>query len=153
MGLLDGVLGSVLGNVMGGNKAQGSGNPLMDLALQMITSKMSGGAAGGAQGSNVASGAGGLGGLLEQLTKGGLGEQAASWVSTGENMPVSGEQISGALGQDQIADIARQLGMSNGDVSGGLAQILPDVINKVTPNGQVPSQDMLQNILAGFFKK
>lgn len=146
MGLLD----SILGSVMGGAKAQGSGNPLMDLALQMITSKMGGG---GAQAGAGAAGAGGLGGLLEQLTKGGLAEQAASWVSTGDNIPVSGEQISQALGQGQIADIASRLGMSKEQVSGGLAQILPDVINKVTPNGQVPSEDMLQNMLSMFLKK
>lgn len=145
MGLLD----SILGSVMGGGKSQGSGNPLMDLALQMITSKMGGGAQAGAAGAGM----GGLGGLLEQLTKGGLAEQAASWVSTGENMPVSGDQISQALGQGQIAEMASKLGMSHEQVSGGLAQILPDVINKVTPNGQVPSEDMLQNMLSMFLKK
>ncbi len=169
MGLLD----SVLGSLMGGGAQQGS-SPLVKIAMDMLL-KQGGGAAqgggglggmlgsvlgGGASGaqSNAAPSAapdmGGLGGILDAFQKGGLGHLADSWVSTGENLPVSGDQVSDVLGQDKIAQMADQLGMSRADVSGGLAQILPQLINQVTPNGQVPqNQSMIQDALGALFKR
>ena len=160
MGLLDSVLGSVMGGGQQGN------SPLMQLALQMLMSRAGGGGAGGGLGgmlggmlgggqSNVsAPNMGGLGGIMDAFQKGGLGHLADSWVSQGENMPVSGDQISHVFGQDKISEIANQLGMSHGDVSGGLAQILPQLINHVTPNGQVPQDhSMIQDALSALLKR
>jgi uncharacterized protein YidB (DUF937 family) len=141
MGLLDGLLGGL----MGGQQQQGDSNPLLQIAMQMITNK--GGAGGGMD-------MGGLSGIVEAFQKGGLGNLADSWVGTGENLPVSPDQLSQALGSDKISQIASQLGMSQGDVSGGLAQILPQLIDKVTPNGQLPANSsMIENALSMFMKR
>jgi uncharacterized protein YidB (DUF937 family) len=163
MGLLD----SIIGSAMGGGQ-QGS-NPLMQLAMQMLMKQgggqQGGGGLGGMLGSMLGGGGnqapaqaapdmGGLGGILEAFQKGGLGHIADSWVGTGDNLPVNADQVTQALGQDKIAQMANQLGMSHGDVSGGLAKILPDLINHVTPNGQVPQDhSMIQDALGMLFKK
>jgi uncharacterized protein YidB (DUF937 family) len=165
MGLLD----SVLGSVLGGGSSQGS-NPLMQMALQMLMNNggnaggaggaggglggMLGGMLGGGQSNAAAPSVGGLGGIMDAFQKGGLGHIADSWVSQGDNMPVSGDQISSVFGQDKIAAMASQLGMSHSDVSGGLAQILPQLVNHVTPNGQVPQDhSMIQDALGSLFKR
>ncbi len=162
MGLLD----SVLGSVLGGGGSQGS-NPLMQMALQMLMHNgggagggaggglggMLGGMLGGGQSNMAAPSMGGLGGIMDAFQKGGLGHIADSWVGKGDNMPVSGDQISHVFGQDKIAAMASQLGMSHSEVSGGLAQILPQLINHVTPNGQVPQDhSMIQDALGSLFK-
>ncbi len=79
---------------------------------------------------------GGLG-LLEQLAAGGLGEQVKSWVGGGQNLPVSADQIVSALGSDRVKQLADQLGLSHLDAAGGLANLLPQVIDHLTPNGAV----------------
>jgi uncharacterized protein YidB (DUF937 family) len=68
----------------------------------------------------------------------------SSWVSTGQNLPISGNQLQDVLGSDLIQQFAKKLGTSNADVSGGLANLLPDLIDKLTPNGQLPEKDALQ---------
>lgn len=80
---------------------------------------------------------GGLSGILEKLKASGLGEQAASWVSKGENLPISADQISSALGNSQIAEMAAKFGITPEVLSSQIAQHLPGVIDKMTPNGEV----------------
>ena len=144
MGLLDGILGSVLG----GNSGGGS-NPLLQIAMQMLANKGGGGTGGGAMDAM-----GGLGGIISAFQKGGLGPLTDSWVGTGDNLPVSGDQLSQVLGSDKISQIASQLGMSQSDAAGGLAKILPDLVNHVTPNGQVPaSHSMVEDALSMFLKR
>ena len=134
VGLLDSVLGSVLGKVMGGGQ---QGNALMDMAMGLLNNPQSGG----------------LSGLLEKFKASGLGDQAASWVGTGENAPVSGDQIHNALGGDFINQIASKLGVDASQASGGLAQLLPTLIDKLTPNGAVPADgNQLAQGLAGLRK-
>lgn len=147
MGLLDGLLG----NLMGGGNSGGSGsNPLLQIAMQMLANRGGGGAGGGGALDSM----GGLGGIVSAFQKGGLGHLADSWVGTGENLPVSGDQLTEVLGADKIGQIASQLGMSQGDAAGGLAKILPDLINHVTPNGQMPADhSMIENALSMFMKK
>lgn len=157
-----------LGGLLGGGQG-GAANPKM-MILQAVLGMMSGGggqqqpAGGGALGAlggllgggggqqaagsgpglgAVLGGVGGLGGLLGMMKQAGLGEQADSWVSTGENMPVDGQQISQVFGNERIQQMAQQFGLSPEEVSGHLAQILPEVVNHVTPNGAVPQQDEL----------
>ena len=81
---------------------------------------------------------GGLAGLLGTLEKGGLGDIAQSWVGKGANLPVSGEALQQALGGDAIGQIAGQLGLDSGAASGMLAQVLPGLIDKMTPDGALP---------------
>lgn len=130
MGLLDSVLGAALG---GGHSGGGGGQA--DL-LKMVIGMLAGGGQGGQGGAD----SGGLGGLLEQFQRNGLGEVAGSWVSTGQNLPISPDQLGQVLGGDQIAGMASKLGMNQGDLLGQLSQMLPQVIDQLTPNGQVPQQ-------------
>ena len=85
---------------------------------------------------------GGLGGLMEKFNHAGLGDAAKSWVGTGENAPVSGDQIGQVLGGDMMGELAAKLGMSQGDAAGSLAQMLPGLIDKLTPNGHAPADGL-----------
>ena len=116
MGLLDGLLGNVLGS--GAQQGQGS---MMQVALQVLQQN------------------GGLPGIISKFEHGGMADHVGSWVGTGANMPISGAQLQEILGSGSIGEIAQRLGMSHGDASSGLAQALPQLIDKLTPGGQVPA--------------
>jgi uncharacterized protein YidB (DUF937 family) len=94
--------------------------------------------AGGAAGTILS---GGLGDLMKQLQQNGLGDQADSWVSNGPNKQVSPGDLSSALGADQIESLASQSGLSRNDLLQGLSQFLPDVVNKLTPDGRLPDEN------------
>lgn len=111
MGLLDGLLG-------GGG---GEGSPL------------------GAITDLLGSQEGGLGGLLSAFEQGGLGEAAKSWVSSGENLPVSADQIQTILSSGVLADFASRLGIDPKQAAGTLADVLPQVIDQLTPGGKLPA--------------
>lgn len=133
MGLLDGLLGGLTGAQQQGD------NPLVQIAMQMLSG----------QGQN-----GGLGGLIDAFQKAGLGQHMDSWIGTGQNLPINADQLSQVLGSDKIKDIAGQLGMSHGEVSGGLADMLPQLIDKITPHGQVPADtSSLESMLGAFLKR
>lgn len=82
---------------------------------------------------------GGIGGLVTQLTQGGLGSEVSSWIGSGQNAPVSGSQITQALGGGSIAKIAQELGIDPQEAGNLLAQVLPHLIDHMTPNGQLPA--------------
>ena len=82
---------------------------------------------------------GGLGGLLSQFQQAGYGDQANSWVSQGQNLPINGDILSKVLGSGQLDQIAQQLGMSRGQAADQMASALPDVVNHMTPQGSLPS--------------
>ncbi len=153
MGLLDSILGSVLGG--GGGQNQNSGQAaLINAVIQMVANKGAGGGGLGGLVGSLAGGAGaqggGLGGLIGALTQGGLGQAANSWVGTGQNQPVSPDQITQALGGSGggiLAQLAQAAGMSHGEAADGLSQILPGLVDKLTPDGQVPQQDSLEKML------
>jgi uncharacterized protein YidB (DUF937 family) len=84
---------------------------------------------------------GGLGGLLEKLQQGGLGDVAKSWVGTGPNPPVSPDKLGPALGPSIIKTLAEKTGMSEQDVTAQLSQILPGFVDKLTPQGRLPTHD------------
>ena len=124
MGLLDGMAKGLLAKVLGGGSSQ---NPLMDIVLGLITSPETGG----------------LQGLIQTFKEKGLGDAMSSWISTGENQSISGDQIQHALGGNFIQQIAQQLGSSKSEVAGSLANLLPDIIDKLTPTGKLPEGDQL----------
>jgi len=97
---------------------------------------------GGGTGASGAAG-GGLGALLEQFQRAGFGEQAGSWVGTGSNQAIPSNAIDKVFGRDGMAEIARRAGVSEQDASRGLAELLPEVVDRVTPSGQVPEDDKL----------
>jgi len=114
MGLFDEVT-SLVGNIAGGQGADG--------------------VLGAVQG--LIGDSGGLQGLLQKLQAGGLGEQVKSWIGTGQNLPISAEQIQQVLGSPQVAAIAGKLGIDPQQAAAQVAQFLPGLIDKLTPNGQL----------------
>lgn len=94
--------------------------------------------------SNLIDQQGGLGGLVQKLQNGGLRDVVASWVGTGENLPVSAEALQQVLGNEQISQIAAKLGLSPDQAAGSLAQLLPQVVDKLTPNGSIEGGGLLE---------
>jgi len=124
MGLFD----QVVGAVMSGQTTDGAANPLLAGIMQLINDPQTGG----------------LAGLVQAFQNGGLGEIAKSWVSTGQNLPISAEQIQSVLGSSGILqNLASQFGLSSEQVSGQLAELLPQVVDKLTPNGALPESNDL----------
>jgi uncharacterized protein YidB (DUF937 family) len=125
MGFLDGIAGAVLGKLGG---EQGS---MAQAAIELFDQN------------------GGIDGVLEKFKASGLAEQAASWVGNGENLAISAEQISSVLGNGAIADLAAKLGLSPETLSAQIAQHLPTMIDKLTPNGEVEgnSSNLLSTVL------
>lgn len=138
-------LNELLGGLLGGaGGAGGSGGFDINQLSSLIGPVM--GMLGGAQGAN---GASGLEGLLAAMQSGGLGDAANSWVSPGENQAVDPNALANAIGPDAMGQLAQQSGLSTDDVANNLSQVLPDLVNNLTPNGQVPSTDDLTNMLGG----
>ena len=145
MGMLDGLIGSVIGNMMGGagaapGAAPGAGagaNPLLNIAFQLMQQQ------------------GGLQGLLGTLSQGGMQKQAESWVSQGQNQGVSGDLLKSVLGSGVLGNLGAQHGMNANEVSSGLASMLPELINQMTPQGNVPSNanDMISQAMGMLLKK
>ena len=94
--------------------------------------------AGGAAGSVLS---GGLGDLLNQLQQGGHGEAANSWVGKGENKPIAPGDLASALGADQIESLSAQSGLSRDELLSGLSQYLPQVVDHLTPDGRLPTEN------------
>jgi uncharacterized protein YidB (DUF937 family) len=82
---------------------------------------------------------GGLGGLLNKLQQGGLGNATNSWVGSGQNQPVAPGQLGSALGPNIIKTLAQQTGLSEDELTKQLSQVLPGVVDKMTPNGRLPT--------------
>jgi uncharacterized protein YidB (DUF937 family) len=149
MDLLQGILGAV-GAMQGGQNQQAAGNPMLNAVLGMLANSSHGGAqqnaqpagGGGVGGGMSAMGAlsamGGLGALVSAFQGAGLGKVVESWIGSGQNMPINGDQLQQVLGHDKIADIAQQLGMSHQDTAGQLSSALPKIIDMLTPHGQAP---------------
>ena len=93
---------------------------------------------------------GGLGGLLDKLQGAGHGEIVKSWVGPGQNQPIEPGQLRSALGQKTISDVAQQAGISEQDLLTQLSQHLPQFVDKLTPNGRIPS---LQEVAATLSQK
>lgn len=96
--------------------------------------------AGGAAGSVLS---GGLGDLLNQLQQGGHGEAANSWVGKGENKAIAPGDLANALGADQIESLSAQSGLSRDELLSGLSQYLPQVVDHLTPDGRLPTENEL----------
>jgi uncharacterized protein YidB (DUF937 family) len=148
-GGLGGMLGKAVGGAMGGG-AGGLGG--------MLGSALGNAMGGGAAPAQAQAGGIGLGGLLEAFTQHGMGDVAKSWVGTGQNMPVSHDQLTQVLGGDALSQMASQLGMNQGDLLGHLSQMLPQVVDKLTPQGNIPQGDVhgmgdLGSLLGGLLKQ
>lgn len=101
-------------------------------------------------------GQGGLQNLISQFGAKGLGDVIGSWVSTGKNLPISPDQLQGVLGNDAIKNIASKLGIDSNELTSQLSNLLPDVVDKLTPDGKVPEDDIMSkgmDLLGGLFGK
>ena len=115
MSFLEDMAGKELSSMM-----SGSSNPLLATVMQMINTQP-----------------GGLSGLVQQFHDKGLGSLVSSWVGTGQNLPISADQLQHVLGSDQIKELAAKAGISPETASSHLSQLLPMLIDHLTPNGQV----------------
>ena len=118
MGLLDSVMGAVTGHMQNQN-----GGGLADVLGGLLANN---------------SELGGLGGLVDKFHQNGMGDIVGSWIGKGDNLPISADQIASAFGSGTLGNIASQLGLDPAQVSGQLAQILPGLIDKLTPHGALP---------------
>jgi uncharacterized protein YidB (DUF937 family) len=134
------LFGDVVNKLMGG-AASGESNPgVAGAILELLNNQQ-----------------GGISGLLENFQQGGLGNLVSSWIGTGTNLPISAEQIQQVLGQEQIQAFAQKAGIAPEAASAHLAEALPDVVDKLTPDGQVPQADDLMSrgmvLLQGLISK
>lgn len=120
MGLLDQLAGQVMGSLGAQQQDPVPQGELLNGVMAMLNN------------------AGGLSGLVQKLQASGLGDQVASWIGTGDNHTVSGNQIADALGGEHIEQLAQQAGLEPEHAATGLAQLLPQIIDSLTPNGQIP---------------
>jgi uncharacterized protein YidB (DUF937 family) len=118
-----------------GSMLSSSSNPLAAAVMQMINNQP-----------------GGLSGLVQQFHDKGMGGLVSSWVSTGQNLPISADQIQNVLGSEQVKELAAKSGISPDVVSSHLAQLLPMLVDKLTPNGQVPQTSSLLEEGMGMLK-
>jgi uncharacterized protein YidB (DUF937 family) len=183
MGLLDDLLGGLAGQATGGRGRQeaapggasGAGmsqvlTALLPVVVGMLANRGAqgasnqpnyapgGGGLGGVLGQVLGGGAagggaGGLGGLLEQLQRAGYGEQADSWVGRGANKPIPSDAMSQIFGREGLQQISRRAGISEDEASRGLSQLLPEVVDRVTPDGEVPDADALTNRVDDFARR
>ncbi len=94
-------------------------------------------------------GTGGLAGLVQAFQGKGMGDMISSWISTGPNPPITAAQVTNVLGQDTVTQFAQKAGVPHGDAGGLLASLLPTVIDKLTPQGNVPDSNTLESALGG----
>ncbi len=130
MGLFDSLVGSVLSNL--GNQTD---NPMLRSVATMLANHE-----------------GGIDGLIQQFKDKGMGDVIGSWVGTGQNAPISADQLKDVLGEGKIAEIANSLGISHGEAASQLSAALPQLIDKLTPNGQVDGS-LIEQAIAMFTKR
>lgn len=149
MGYLDDALKTA---VPGGNLTK----PLMIAAGLLLASKMFGGSkpaapAAPAPAEQDSDGGllGGLGGLIDKFRNSGQGDTIDSWVGTGQNKPIQPGQLQNTLGNQTISDLARQSGLSEQDLLAQLSTVLPDLVDKLTPQGRMPTE---QEVRRGYYR-
>ncbi|MGH6634740.1 MAG: YidB family protein [Gammaproteobacteria bacterium] len=121
----------------GGTFVGAKGDKLMDAAIKLLDNPQTGG----------------LAGLIQTFRDKGLDDAISSWIGTGENKPVSGEQVQEALDQGQIEEAAQAAGVSREEASSRLASLLPQLIDKLTPDGKLPEGDAIGQALAALKSK
>jgi len=127
VGLLDNLENQAVSGLLGGNSS-----PLVTSILQMIQSQP-----------------GGLQGLVQSFHDKGLGGLVSAWVSTGPNPPATADQIQQVLGSDKVKQLAAAAGISPDLAGSSIAQLLPTIVDKLTPNGQVGDHSSVMNMVGG----
>jgi uncharacterized protein YidB (DUF937 family) len=128
MGLLDDVAGALGGQGGSGNAALGALGGLVERA-------------------------GGVQGIMSKLEAAGLGDKVQSWVGTGDNKAISPDEVKRALGPEEIRGAAERAGVSEDEAASGIAGMLPQLIDQVSPDGKLPDIGPLDDMLSGFLKR
>jgi uncharacterized protein YidB (DUF937 family) len=134
MGILDQVLGQALGSISGGGKGA-DGAALVKGVLEMVSGHQ-----------------GGIDGMHKQFQQAGLGDAMASWISTGQNKPISPADLTRVLGQGRVEELAQRAGVPKQNGADLLSQLLPAVIDQLTPKGAAPAQGQLGSLGAELLK-
>jgi uncharacterized protein YidB (DUF937 family) len=92
---------------------------------------------------------GGIAGLQKMFQQGGLGGVFSSWLGSGQNLPVSADQLQNVLHSGAFQEVAQKAGIDPTQLTGMMSTLLPHLVDKMTPNGQVPDTSTLQNMLKG----
>lgn len=159
MGLLDEMLGGLLGAageapMDGRGQTAGGGMSSVLTALLPVVLGMLANRGGGIPQAGAGPGdMGGLGDLLDRFRSTGYGDQANSWVSTGQNLPISPDTIGQVFGAGGLGDIAHRAGVTEQQASEGLSQLVPEVVDHLTPGGQVPDFDQLNSSVDSFLRR
>ncbi len=133
MGLLD-----QIGGAVGGALGQGKGGGIAAVLLPQLISMLSK--------------PGALGNLTSAFQGAGLGNVLQSWLGSGQNLPISGDQVKQVLGSGTVADLAKSAGIGESETSNALAGLLPQVIDKLSPGGNLPAQGDLGGALSSLGK-
>jgi uncharacterized protein YidB (DUF937 family) len=133
MGVLD-QLGGAVGSVLGQGKGGGVAAVLLPQLIAMLSKP------------------GALANLTNAFQSAGLGNILQSWIGTGQNLPISADQVQKVLGAGTIGDLAKQAGIGEAETSSALAGLLPQVIDKISPGGNVPAGNDLGGALASLGK-
>lgn len=133
MGLLD-QIGGAVGGVLGQGGKGGVNAVLVQQLIAMLSKP------------------GALGNLTSAFQSAGLGNVLQSWLGNGQNLPISGDQVKQVLGSGTVADLAQKAGIGESDASNALAGLLPQVMDKLSPNGNMPSQGDLSGALSSLGK-
>ncbi len=131
MGLFDSLVGQV-GSVLSGNQASDSQSNLIEAVTHLITNPETGG----------------VQGLVQAFQNQGLGEVVASWIGNGQNMSITAAQIEQVIGSERLQFIAQKFGVPPDTIASGLAEMLPRVIDQLSPNGQLPANHLLEQGLS-----
>jgi uncharacterized protein YidB (DUF937 family) len=133
MGVLD-QFGGAVGSVLGQGKNAGVSAVLLQQLIAMLSKP------------------GALANLTNAFQNAGLGNILQSWIGTGQNLPISADQVGKVLGSGTVADLAKKAGIGESETTSALASLLPQVIDKVSPGGNVPAQNDLGGALASLGK-
>ena len=128
MGLLDDVVGAALGR-----SGSGLSSPIAMALMALLASRMS------ASAQTPQGSLGGLGALIDRFRSNGFEVAINSWIGTGQNQAISPGQLRQALGQETVEDLSQRTGLPHGDLLSQLSNILPGVVDRLTPNGRLPS--------------
>jgi uncharacterized protein YidB (DUF937 family) len=132
MGLLDSLMDAASGGQPAANASGAAGGLNPQMIMGIVGALMNN--------------AGGLSGLLAKLQQGGLAAAAQSWVGTGANQPVSADAVGSALGPDLMGQLAQHMGGNQQQTAGTLADLLPGLIDQLTPKGQLPADNGLGDL-------
>jgi len=130
-----------LSSALGGAPGESGSNPMLSGVMGILSNHP-----------------GGVSGLAQSFEQNGLGHLMSSWIGTGENLPISSDQVKSVLGNERVAEFAAKAGISPDTASSHLAELLPDVINKLSPDGKLPEggSDLMSqgmSMLGGLFSK